>query len=113
MKYQLTLCFALFLMTLSQAKAHCPATLKEEKLCFMLDQNLLYAYDSKLEHNGPYKDFEKATLVGIKNKQGSPLKFSKVARGIYKIDSAVQEKMVTATFSLEKKEKQVLIQHEP
>ncbi len=94
------------------AIAHCPATLKEERVCFMLEKNLLYTYDSKLEHNGPYKDLEKASLVELKDKDGQSLKYSKVSRGILKIQSPINHPSVTAVFLSEKKKKEVIIPHE-
>ena len=66
--------------------AHCPASLKAEKVCFMLESNLVYVYDHKLEHNGPYKDL--VAPVVFKNEKGEDLKTSKAARGIYKLESA-------------------------
>ena len=67
--------------------AHCPAALKSEKVCFMLDSNLLYVYDHKLEHNGPYKDL--VAPVVFKNEKGEILKSTKAARGIYKLEAPV------------------------
>ena len=78
----------------------------------MIDQNLIYIYDSKSEHNGPYKDFNKAVLEEIKDQKGIALKFSKVARGIYKIASTQDEKQVTAIVTFEKKKKEIKILHE-
>ena len=53
----------------------------------MLDSNLIYVYDQKLEHNGPYKDL--VAPVVFKNEKGEILKTSKAARGIYKLESAI------------------------
>ncbi len=73
--------------TISTSEAHCPALYSEEKVCLMLDGNLLYFYDHKLEHNGPYKDLSQGSIERILNSKKEELRFSKMARGIYKIDS--------------------------
>lgn len=70
--------------TISSANAHCPTMLKAEKVCFMLDQNVLYLYDHKVEHNGPYKDLMKSKIESIKS-DGKDVKFDHPSRGIYKI----------------------------
>ena len=94
------------------AMAHCPASYKEEKVCFMLDKNMLYIWDHKFEHNGPYKDFDKADLTGIKSAAGSDLPYKKVARGIYKIESTDMQKSVTLVATLNKKKTEIKIAHE-
>ncbi|MBC7537555.1 MAG: hypothetical protein H7281_01945 [Bacteriovorax sp.] len=66
------------------ANAHCPFSFKPEKVCFMLDQNILYIWDQKFEHNGPYKDLVASEISSIKNKD-KVLFYSKIARGVYKI----------------------------
>ena len=72
------------LSTLSLANAHCPTMLKAEKTCFMLDQNVLYLYDHKAEHNGPYKDLKTSKIESIKS-VGKDIKFEHPSRGIYKL----------------------------
>lgn len=67
------------------AFAHCPAHGKTEKVCVMFDENTVYIYDEKLEHNGPYKDL-KGTLK-ITDTAGKTLVTKKLARGVYKIES--------------------------
>lgn len=108
-KYITTLA-ALLLST--QAFAHCPSAYKAEKVCFMLDQNLLYIYDNKLEHNGPYKDFEKAELLAIKSDKNAPLTYKKMARGIYKIEAAEIFKSIKIEVSSNKKKEEIKINHE-
>ena len=71
------------------ANAHCPSHFKPENVCFMLDQNIIYIYDSKGEHNGPYQDLKESTILSIKA-EGKPFRFSHLARGLYKIDSNKQ-----------------------
>ena len=71
------------------AHAHCPSHFKPENICFMLDQNIIYIYDRKGEHNGPYQDLKESTILSIKA-EGKQLKFSHLARGLYKIDSIKQ-----------------------
>lgn len=68
-----------------------------------LDNNFLFIYDHKLEHNGPYKDLKKAQVTGFKNKLGEELPFKKVARGILKIESTEIQKMVTVVLTKDKK----------
>lgn len=94
------------------ARAHCPAMLKEESVCFMLEKNLLYTYDSKFEHNGPYKDLETASLVELKDHSGKSLKYSKISRGILRIDSSINHPSVTAVFLTGKMKKEVKVPHE-
>jgi len=71
------------------ANAHCPSHFRPENICFMLDQNIIYIYDKKADHNGPYQDLKESTIFSIKA-EGKPLKFSHLARGLYKIDSIKQ-----------------------
>lgn len=94
------------------AYAHCPSSFKEEKVCFMLEKNLLYIYDQKMEHNGPYKDFEKAELVAIKSTKNDILTFKKVARGIYQIESADVIKAIKVEVSHNKKKEEIKVNHE-
>lgn len=75
---------ALVLILSTESFAHCPAHYKAEKVCFMLDENIIYIYDEKVKHEGPYKDLAGA-LESMKA-DGADLKFSRIARGIYKID---------------------------
>lgn len=65
--------------------AHCPQGFKPEKVCLMLDENVIFIYDEKLEHNGPYKDLATSSIDTIKS-EGAELKFSRVARGVYRIE---------------------------
>lgn len=78
---------ALLLLISFQASAHCPGSYKPEKVCLMLDQNVIFVYDEKKEHNGPYKDLVASTLESVKS-EGVEVKFSKVARGVYRIEYA-------------------------
>ena len=73
--------------------AHCPTNFKPENVCLYLDQNIIYVYDHKFEHNGPYKDFLESYINSLKV-DGKLVKFSRIARGVYKIDSIVNLKTV-------------------
>jgi hypothetical protein len=73
------------LISSSMAGAHCPTHFKPEKVCLMLDQNVLYIYGEKSEHSGPYQDFKNTTIESIKA-DGAVLNFTKAARGVYKIE---------------------------
>lgn len=68
------------------AEAHCPTSNKLEKVCLMLDQNIIFIYDENKEHNGPYTDLTQGTLESIMN-DGVVLKFVRVARGVLRIES--------------------------
>ncbi len=92
--------------------AHCPSSFKEEKVCLMLDDNMLYIYDSKLEHNGPYKDFNKAQVEFIKTLDNKNLEFKKIARGIYKFQSAIKEKKIVIALIIGSKKKEIQVDHE-
>lgn len=100
------------LSTSSLAYAHCPSAFKEEKVCLMLDDNMLYIYDEKLEHNGPYKDFLKAHIESIKTMDNKKLEFKKLARGIYKFQSTAKEKNIVVEVSIDKKKKEIQVVHE-
>jgi hypothetical protein len=113
MKTHLIAAAAISLLFSSIVEAHCPSFFKEEKVCFMLEKNLLYVYDHKLEHNGPYKDFAAAELKSLDDGKGAALTFSKIARGIYKINSLETQKMINANFLIHSKKKQIKINHEP
>jgi hypothetical protein len=76
----------LIALLITNVWAHCPVSFKPEKVCLMFDQNTLFVYDHKLEHNGPYKDFINSNIISISNNSKS-LPFKKVARGIYKIET--------------------------
>lgn len=105
--------FALVLLTLSSgAFAHCPASYKPETACLMLDKNMVFIYDQKDEHNGPYKDLEKAEVSGFKSAAGKPLLFKKVARGIFKIESTETQKELTIVVTANKKKSEIKIKHE-
>lgn len=78
----------------------------------MLDDNMLYIYDEKLEHNGPYKDLVKAEVTGIKTKDGKQLEYKKLARGIYKFQSSTKEKSVVIEMNIDKKKKAIKVDHE-
>ena len=95
----------------TQVFAHCPSPYKEEKVCMMFDDNILYIYDQKVEHNGPYKDLEKAEVVSLKSLTGEKLEYKKVARGIYKVSSAKQ-KTILVEVSLGKKKQDIKVSHE-
>ncbi len=92
--------------------AHCPASIKEDKVCLMLDANTLYIYDEKLEHNGPYKDLQKTEVIGFKSDKGAKVDFKKLARGIYKLNTTEKLNTVTMTVSADKKQKDIKIKHE-
>ena len=87
-----TILFVL-LANISLASAHCPVSFKPENACLMLDQNDIYVYDRKGEHNGPYKDLAAGTILSI-SAAGKPIKFARVARGIYRLESANPLKMI-------------------
>lgn len=76
---------AIFLLSSLALEAHCPQGFKPEKVCLMLDQNVIFIYDEKLEHNGPYKDLASSSIESIKS-EGAELKFARVARGVYRIE---------------------------
>ena len=77
----------------AQSYAHCPASFKPESICIMLDQNILYLYDHKSDHNGPYKDFISASIESVKSNDKT-VKFSKSDRGIYKLESSEKLKSI-------------------
>lgn len=112
MKIKITLAAIICLLTSTHAFAHCPAAVKEEKVCLMLDDNNLYIYDQKLEHNGPYKDLEKAVVTGIKSIEGKNLEYKKLARGIYKIESPTKFKSVVFEVTIDKTKKAIVVKHE-
>lgn len=78
----------------------------------MLDDNMLYIYNEKLEHNGPYKDFALAHIESIKTLDNKKLEFKKIARGIYKFQSSVKEKNIVLEVTIEKKKKEIQVVHE-
>ena len=78
----------------------------------MLDDNTLYIYDEKLEHNGPYKDFVKAQVESIKTLDQKKLDYKKLARGIYKFQSPTKEKNIVLEVSIDKKKKEIQVAHE-
>jgi hypothetical protein len=92
----------LVLITSVEAFAHCPTPFKPEGVCLMLSENVIYFYDHKGEHNGPYKDLQKSTLESVKS-NGIALKYSKVARGIYRVVSEKILKQVDIEIINEKK----------
>lgn len=78
----------------------------------MLDDNTIYIYDEKLEHNGPYKDFTKAQVESIKTMDNKKLEFKKLARGIYKFQSTNKEKNIVFAVTIDKKKKEIQVAHE-
>lgn len=78
----------------------------------MLDDNMLYIYDQKFEHNGPYKDLEKAFVVAIKTLDGKSLEYKKLARGIYKFEAPTKQNSVVLEVTLDKKKKDIQVIHE-
>lgn len=112
MKIKNILIAVICLTTSTFAFAHCPSSFKEEKVCLMLDSNMIYIYDQKFEHNGPYKDFAKAELQAIKSTDGKKLEFKKIARGIYKFEAADKPKTVTVEVLLDKKKQDIKVVHE-
>ena len=81
-----TLIFLINLLLISNALAHCPGHFAPEKVCFMLDQNLIYIYNEKFEHNGPYQDLKTYQVSHLKNAD-KKLEVTKKARGIFEIKS--------------------------
>lgn len=112
MKIKIIAAILTCLLASSLAYAHCPSAFKEEKVCLMLDDNTLYIYDEKIEHNGPYKDFLKAQVESIKTMDNKKLEFKKLARGIYKFQSTAKEKNILLEVSLDKKKKEIKVVHE-
>jgi hypothetical protein len=112
MKIKTLLAAIICLATTSLALAHCPSSIKEEKICIMLDDNMLYFYDQKVEHNGPYKDLERASVSSIKTLEGKSLNYKKIARGIYKFESLTKHKNVVLEVTLDKKKKEIQVTHE-
>lgn len=106
-----TIIALLSLIIIPNAFAHCPAHYKAEKVCMMFEKDTLYIYDEKLEHNGPYKDLEKADITAIKSFSGDNLSFKKLARGIFRLDAPVA-KGVVVDFTLDKKKESVKVGHE-
>lgn len=78
----------------------------------MLDDNTLYIYDEKLEHNGPYKDLVKAQVESIKTLDNKKLEFKKIARGIYKFQSTAREKNIVLEVKIDKMKKEIQVVHE-
>jgi hypothetical protein len=103
MKKFLILCI---LFSGQKALAHCPGHFSAESVCFMLDQNLVYVYHQKFEHNGPYQDLKDNKISAFKS-HGKSLEYTKKARGIYEIKS--DKKLVEIEIELTKdKNKTVL-----
>ncbi len=84
LRHFLVISFSMSVLWSMSVHAHCPAVYGNEKACFMLDQNSLYIYDTKNEHNGPYKDIK--AEMKMMDEKGALLKYDRVARGIYKIN---------------------------
>ncbi|MBC7537602.1 MAG: hypothetical protein H7281_02180 [Bacteriovorax sp.] len=85
---------ALLLLTAAAtAGAHCPTAFKPETACLMLDKNVIFVFDQKDKHDGPYKDFKESSIESVKS-NGEPVKFSRVARGVYRIEFAQTLKTV-------------------
>ena len=51
----------------------------------MLSDNLIYIYDQKFEHDGPYKNLKMA-VTKLTDKNDKSLNYSVVAAGVLKID---------------------------
>ncbi|MGZ3787795.1 MAG: hypothetical protein ACXVLQ_04690 [Bacteriovorax sp.] len=101
---------ALLILLFSEAlSAHCPNHFKEEKVCVMLDQNVIFIYDEKKEHNGPYQDLKSSSLEAVKS-EGIPLKFQKVARGVYRIEYAKPLRAVDLELLHEKKKMNIKVE---
>ncbi len=81
--------------------AHCPNNFKYEHVCFMLDQNLLYIYDHKGEHNGPYKDLSKYKITNM-TFNGNQLSFKRIARGVFKLENKENLKKIEVEMSNDK-----------
>ena len=78
--------FLFIICSLNTALAHCPFKLAEEKACFLLEQNIIYIYDTKFEHNGPYKNLKLYQLKAVTS-GGKKIAFQNASRGIIKLDS--------------------------
>ncbi|MBY0412956.1 MAG: hypothetical protein K2Q18_02265 [Bdellovibrionales bacterium] len=111
MKIQKSILVLATLVMAPNVFAHCPSHYKAEKVCMMFEKDTLYIYDEKLEHNGPYKDLEKAQVTAIKSIKGDVLAFKKLARGIFKVPN-VEVKGVVVEFTLGKKTQDVKVAHE-
>ena len=96
--------FLLFIT--SRVYAHCPGHFKEDSVCFMLDNNLIYIYHQKFEHNGPYQDLKTYRISELKS-GGKTLEYSKKARGIYEIKS--DKKLVEIEIELSKDKNKTLL----
>lgn len=112
MKIQKLLLALVLLSLQAVALAHCPASFKEENVCMMLKKNTVYIYGHDFDHNGPYKDFAKAEMTALQNEKGQALPFKKLARGIYKLDTAEAQISLTAVVSLDKKKSEIKLKQE-
>lgn len=103
---------SLFLFLLSiNAYAHCPSSFKPEKVCLMLDQNVIFIYDEKLEHNGPYKDLTNSSIESVKS-DGKEVKFARVSRGVYRIEDSKALKAIDVIVIKEKIKKTISVKAE-
>jgi hypothetical protein len=59
----------------------------------MLSDNLIYIYDQKFEHNGPYKDLKVKKLAFL-DKNSVNVSFAKVAAGVYKLNTSLKLKEI-------------------
>lgn len=91
--------FLFITCSLNTALAHCPLTLAEEKACILLEQNIIYIYDTKFEHNGPYKNFKFYQLKSVTS-GGKKITFQNASRGVIKLDS--KELLKSVELELEK-----------
>ncbi len=100
MKIKITALIATFL-TSATLYAHCPTHFEAEKVCLMLESNLLYIYSDKKTHDGPYQDLKHSSLESF-TADGKNLKFSKTAKGVFKIEEAEKVKLVEVEFLVNK-----------
>lgn len=109
-----SLIFLSFLSLSFPLFAHCPSSFKDQDgtVCFMLEDNLIYIYSSKLEHSGPYKDLSDKSTIQFKTLQGTKLESNKIARGIYKIISKEKFKELNLEITLNNKTKTIHLKHE-
>jgi hypothetical protein len=112
MRIQKTLLAMVLLISNTAAFAHCPAVYNAEHACMWLNKNMLYVYDHKSEHNGPYKDFKDAELTSIKSSAGSDLALKKIARGIFKLVASDLQKNVTVVLTADKSKIEIKVDHD-
>lgn len=82
------------------ANSHCPLKIPNEKMCGMREENLLYFWSDKFEHNGPYQDFKLGKILNIfENNQ--LVTFKKVANGILKINTSLKSSKIEIQYQVD------------